>query len=56
MPPCLAFLLVGICVALNATGFLFQIFESVPLYDEIAHFITPFTLVALLAEIIFRWG
>ena len=56
MPPRLAFLLVGFCVALNAAGFLFHLFEPIPLYDEIAHFITPFTLVALLAEVIYRWG
>ncbi len=56
MPPRLAILLVGFCIALNAAGFLFHLFEPIPLYDEIAHFITPFTLVALLAEVIYRWG
>jgi hypothetical protein len=56
MPPRLAFLLVAFCVALNAAGFLFHLFEPIPLYDELAHFITPFTLVALVAEIIYRWG
>jgi hypothetical protein len=52
----LTFLLVAFCVALNAAGFLFHLFEPVPLYDELAHFITPFTLVALVAVIIYRWG
>ena len=32
------------------------LFEPIPLYDEVARFITPFTLVALLAEIVYRWG
>jgi hypothetical protein len=52
----LTFLLVAFCVALNEAGFLFHLFEPVPLYDELAHFITPFTLVALVAVIIYRWG
>jgi hypothetical protein len=56
MPPRLAVLLVAFCVALNAAGFLFHLFEPILLYDELAHFITPFTLVALVAEIIYRWG
>lgn len=45
-----------VCVFLNAAGFLWDIFEPVPLYDEIAHLITPFTLVAITAEIIYRAG
>jgi hypothetical protein len=45
-----------ICVALNGAGFLWQLFEPVPFYDEIAHFLTPFTLVAVAAEIIYRGG
>jgi len=45
-----------ICVALNGAGFLWQLFEPVPFYDEIAHFLTPFTLVAVTAEIIYRGG
>jgi len=28
----------------------------VPLYDEVAHVITPFTLVAIMAEIVYRLG
>ena len=49
-------LLILFCIALNAAGFLWKLFEPVPLYDEIAHFITPFTLVLILAEIIYRNG
>jgi hypothetical protein len=48
--------LILICVALNGAGFLWNLFEPIPLYDEIAHFLTPFTLVAILAEIIYRGG
>src|SRR3712207_9317700 len=33
-----------------------HLFEPIPLYDEIAHFITPFSLVAITAEIIYRGG
>jgi hypothetical protein len=35
MPPRMAFLLVAFCVALNAAGFLFHLFEPIPLYDEL---------------------
>lgn len=45
-----------LCTLLNGAGFLWDIFEPVPLYDEIAHVITPFTLVAVTAEIIYRAG
>jgi hypothetical protein len=31
-------------------------FEPVPLYDEVAHVVTPFTLVAITAEVIYRYG
>ncbi len=48
--------LILICTALNGAGFLWHLFEPIPLYDEIAHFITPFTLVAITAEIIYRGG
>lgn len=48
--------LVASCVVLNAAGFMWHIFEPIPLYDEIAHFVTPFTLVALTAELIYRGG
>jgi uncharacterized membrane protein len=44
------------CILLNGAGFLWDIFEPIPLYDEIAHVITPFTLVAITAEIIYRYG
>jgi hypothetical protein len=48
--------LILICIALNGAGFLWQLFEPIPLYDEAAHFLTPFTLVVILAEIIYRGG
>jgi hypothetical protein len=48
--------LILFCIALNAAGFLWKLFEPVLFYDELAHFITPFTLVLLLAEIIYRGG
>jgi hypothetical protein len=44
------------CIALNASGFLWKLFEPILFYDEVAHFITPFTLVMILAEIIYRSG
>ncbi len=49
-------LLILICIALNGAGFIFKIFEPIPLYDEIAHFLTPSVLVAVLAEVIYRGG
>lgn len=48
--------LIIICMALNGAGFLWHLFEPVPLYDEIAHFLTPFALVMVVAEIIYRGG
>jgi hypothetical protein len=48
--------LILLCTALNGAGFLWHLFEPIPLYDEIAHFFTPFTLVAITAEIIYRGG
>ncbi|HEX6711087.1 MAG TPA: hypothetical protein VF068_12220 [Rubrobacter sp.] len=48
--------LILFCIALNAAGFLWKLFEPVLFYDEVAHFITPFTLVLILAEIIYRSG
>jgi hypothetical protein len=56
MPRKYIVLLILFCIALNAGGFLWKLFEPIPLYDEIAHFITPFTLVLILAEIIYRSG
>jgi hypothetical protein len=49
-------MLILICTALNGAGFMWNLFEPIPLYDEIAHFLTPFTLVAITAEIIYRSG
>ncbi len=48
--------LIVFCIVLNGAGFAWNIFEPVPLYDEIAHLITPLTLVAITAEIIYRGG
>lgn len=56
MPWQRAAILVAICVVLNGAGFMWHFFEPIPLYDEIAHTLTPFTLVALTAELIYRAG
>jgi hypothetical protein len=56
MPRKYIVLLILFCIALNAAGFVWKLFEPVLLYDELAHFITPFTLVLILAEIIYRNG
>ena len=56
MPRRWVVLLILVCIALNGAGFAWRIFEPIPLYDEIAHFLTPFVLVAVLAEIIYRGG
>jgi hypothetical protein len=48
--------LIAICTALNGAGFLWHLFEPIPLYDEIAHLLTPLVLVAITAEIIYRSG
>ena len=48
--------LIVFCTLLNGVGFIWDIFEPVPLYDEIAHVVTPFTLVAITAEIVYRFG
>ena len=56
MPRKWVVLLILVCIALNGAGFIWKIFEPIPLYDEIAHFLTPFVLVAVVAEIIYRAG
>ena len=56
MPRRWVVLLILICIVLNGAGFAWKLFEPIPLYDEIAHFLTPFVLVAILAEIIYRGG
>ena len=56
MPRKWVILLILVCIALNGAGFVWRIFEPIPLYDEIAHFLTPFVLVAIVAEIIYRNG
>lgn len=56
MPRLWIVLLILFCIALNGAGFAFKLFEPIPLYDEIAHFLTPLVLVAVTAEIIYRAG
>ena len=56
MPRKYIVLLILFCIALNAAGFLWKLLEPILLYDEIAHFVTPFTLVLILAEIVYRSG
>ena len=56
MPRSWVIALILVCIALNGAGFLWRLFEPIPLYDEIAHFLTPFVLVAVVAEIIYRNG
>jgi hypothetical protein len=56
VPRSQAIILILFCTALNGAGFMWNLFEPIPLYDEIAHFLTPFTLVAITAEIIYRAG
>ena len=56
MPRTWVVALIVICIALNGAGFVWHLFEPIPLYDEIAHLLTPFVLVAVLAEIIYRAG
>lgn len=51
----IAYLIVFVII-LNGAGFIWDIFEPVPLYDEIAHVVTPFILVAITAEIVYRFG
>ncbi len=48
--------LIVFCTVLNSAGFLWHLFEPIPGYDEIAHFLTPLVLVAIVAEIIYRAG
>ena len=49
-------MLILICTGLNGAGFAWNLFEPIPGYDEIAHLLTPFTLVMITAEIIYRSG
>jgi hypothetical protein len=56
MPRVWIIALIIFCIALNAAGFIWKLFEPVLFYDELAHFITPFTLVLITAEIIYRSG
>lgn len=56
MPRSWIVVLIVFCTALNGAGFLWSLFEPVPLYDEVAHFVTPFLLVGIAAEIVYRAG
>lgn len=56
MPRKWVVLLILICIVMNGAGFMWQLFEPVLLYDEVAHFLTPLVLVAVVAEIIYRFG
>ena len=56
MPRIWIVLLILFCIVLNGAGFAWKLFEPIPMYDEIAHFLTPFVLVAVLAELIYRGG
>ncbi len=56
MPRKWIILLILVCIALNGAGFIWQLFEPILLYDEVAHFLTPLVLVAVVAEIIYRNG
>ena len=56
MPRVWVVTLVVFCTVLNGAGFAWNLFEPVPLYDEVAHLLTPLVLVAITAEIIYRGG
>ena len=56
MPRQWVIVLILICTVLNGAGFTWNLFEPIPGYDEIAHFLTPLTLVAITAAIIYRGG
>jgi uncharacterized membrane protein len=56
MPRSWVIALIFFCIVLNSAGFIWKLFEPIPLYDEIAHLVTPFLLVAITAEIIYRFG
>ena len=45
-----------ICITLNGAGCVWRVCESRALCDEIADSLTPFVLVAIVAEIIYRNG
>ncbi len=56
MPRVWVITLVVFCAVLNGAGFAWNLFEPVPLYDEVAHILTPLVLVAIVAEIVYRGG
>ena len=56
MPRVWVVTLVVFCMGLNGAGFAWNLFEPVPLYDEVAHLLTPLVLVAIADEIVYRGG
>lgn len=56
MPRWMTVGLLVFCFLINFFGFAFKLFEPVFLYDEVAHFVTPFVLVALACEVLYRTG
>ena len=56
MPRTWILVLILFSIILNGAGFVWNLFEPIFLYDEVAHFVTPFVLVAVTAEIIYRFG
>lgn len=49
-----AAVLVAVSAALNAAGYLFDLWRSVAPYDEIVHVVTPFTVVLVLSALVHR--
>lgn len=56
MPRTWILVLILFSIILNGAGFVWNLFEPIFLYDEVAHFVTPFVLVAIAAEILYRFG
>ncbi|MDP9381072.1 MAG: hypothetical protein M3Q29_13175 [Chloroflexota bacterium] len=51
----LVLLLLAVAI-LNAAGWMLNLFSRIPPYDEIVHFVTPLTLVAIASTLIYRSG
>ncbi len=49
-------LLLLVVAILNAVGWMLNFFSRIPPYDEIVHFLTPLTLVAIASTMIYRSG
>ena len=52
--PSLFTCLFALVAAINAAGYVFELFASPPWFDEFVHVITPFAIVAALAWIMIR--